>query len=133
MGDMVGAITEQERKEEMIFDRQTHKDLALQALEHVNVPGKLIELVYEYKQAILAATVLDTLCVAEQISTGSAARKTLVQDAVDTTAKPPEIGTELTQEQTSSTPAAETAPAATGMADAAPKRSWPARKPRGVA
>lgn len=41
----------------MTFDKPEHKELVLDMLNKVSVPGQLVELFYELKKAALAATI----------------------------------------------------------------------------
>lgn len=109
----------------MQFDKQSHKELALQAINNVNVPGKLIDEVYEYKQAILNATVGGE-AGQETAKAETTPRKLALRDVEATPKTAIEEPTPLASEPT-------TEAAATTETTTAPKRSWPARKPRGAA
>lgn len=116
----------------MQFDKQSHKELALSAIENVNIPGKLVDAVYEYKQAVINSTVAET----QTKDTGKPSRalknvKELGGPVTEGNTAP-EKATELTQETISE--ASEGNPTTNQQLETAtaPKRPWPARKPRGV-
>ena len=41
----------------MVIDKQIHKEVLLKILEATNIPGQLLDVVYEIKQAILKAEI----------------------------------------------------------------------------
>jgi len=114
----------------MQFDKQEHQELALQMIDSVNVPGKLIDLVHEYRQAVLNADIRNTKeAAAEQAPRPvGRPRKQTLRDVTGAPKYPTPDTADTAQVEEAAAPATETA----GPAEA-PKRSWPARKPRGTA
>lgn len=41
----------------MIFDKKEHKNLVIQMIEQTNFPGKILEVILEFKHAVLNAEI----------------------------------------------------------------------------
>lgn len=119
----------------MQFDTREHQKLTLELIDKAPIQGNtstvlpVLEQLLQFKQVVLSATIAETQAAAGPAEKPAPKKRTLRE--VETTEAPK---TELTPAEEAGVEQLTTAPAATGVGSTEPtKRSWPARKPRGVA